>query len=605
MESCLEDELVYDFVSGQLTPDARSQVDGHLDDCDECRTLVADIARSTEGEHSESASAAESEDRVALARGALVGRYVLVDVLGQGAMGIVFAGYDPALHRKAAIKLLHVGVSDESGHAQERLLREAQAMARLSHPNVVTIYEVGRVDEAVYLAMELVPGDTLGVWLAAPDRSLEEVQNAFGQAAMGLQAAHEAGLVHRDFKPDNVLVSVSGRVQVTDFGLARGDDSVAETIRESSVAAAAVDIEKLSKTITQLGTILGTPLYMAPEQLRGGVATTLSDQYAFCVAYYEALYGRRPFSGSSLSELLSSALDDEITTTSARYSISNQLHAILVRGLAPREQDRFASMAELLLALAELNRPKRRGLIGAAVALCLVGIVGGYLVSASGSDAQVVAPCQGAEAQFDQVWTAEKREQLKTALASPRKNESNVAMLVDSEFGRWRGQWISQHRTTCEATRVSGEQSEALLDLKMGCLTKSLANFSVLSSEVAMLQRGDVVDAADVINALPDISVCLDSESLASRTPPKPEQREEIAELEGGIDQASALLSLGKPALADKLAAELHQRALSTGYEPLIGSTALISARAQRELGTLKDAQDSIDRAILSAVSSG
>ncbi len=605
MESCLEDELVYDFVSGQLTPDARSQVDGHLDGCDDCRTLVADIARSAEDEHSEPGSTGKSANSVALARGSMVGRYVLVDVLGQGAMGIVFTGYDPALHRKAAIKLLHVGASDESGHAQERLLREAQAMARLSHPNVVTIYEVGQVDEAVYLAMELVLGDTLGVWLEAPERSLLQVQDAFGQAALGLQAAHEAGLVHRDFKPDNVLVSESGRVQVTDFGLARGDDSMAEATRENSVVTETVDIDKLSETITQAGTILGTPLYMAPEQLRGGIATALSDQYAFCVTYYEALYGRRPFSGSNIPELLSSALDDEVTASGAQYSIPNKLHAILVRGLAPQEQDRFASMAELSLALATLNRPKRRGLIGAGVALGIVGILGGYTVIAGRNTHLGVAPCQGADALFEQSWTAELRAQMKTALAGPQKDESHLAMSVLSEFGRWREEWVFQHRTTCEATRVSGEQSESLLDLKMNCLARGLASFSVLSSEVATLQKGSVVDAADLVNALPDISMCLDSESLGSRTPPKAEEREEVANIEGGIDQVSALLAIGKYAQADKRAAELHQRALSLGYEPLIGNTALISARVKRELGALKDAQGLIDRAILSAIRSG
>jgi eukaryotic-like serine/threonine-protein kinase len=219
----------------------RERVEQHLDVCDDCRQLVAAAAQVASGEEGPST----------------ISRYVLGERLGAGAMGVVHAAYDPELRRRVAIKLL-------LRRADARLLREAQALARVSHPNVISIFDVGTHAGGVFLAMELVDGHSLGGWLAAAPRRIDEIVAVLAAAGRGLAAAHAAGLVHRDFKPDNVLVGRDGRVRVTDFGLARDQADGTDT-------AAAESSDLLAADLTQAGTIVGTPAYMAPEQLAGAM----------------------------------------------------------------------------------------------------------------------------------------------------------------------------------------------------------------------------------------------------------------------------------------------------------------------------------------------
>ena len=251
-----------------------------------------------------------------LQHGQLVGRYVVLAPLGAGGMGVVYAAFDPQLDRKVALKLLHSEAVSASGATQSkndgyaRLLREAQAMARLRHPNVVAVHDVGKIDERVFIAMEFVEGGTLKQWLRARPRTRQEVLAVFIQAGRGLMAAHEAGLVHRDFKPDNVLVSVKGQAQVLDFGLAKATE---EGERPSpGESRTNLGTSTLSTNLTQVGAILGTPAYMAPEQHLGDVTDARTDQFSFCVALWSALYREAPFAGESLGELASSVCGGEL-----------------------------------------------------------------------------------------------------------------------------------------------------------------------------------------------------------------------------------------------------------------------------------------------------
>ncbi|EDM77230.1 serine/threonine kinase family protein, partial [Plesiocystis pacifica SIR-1] len=290
-------------------------------------------------------------------------QYVLLHEVGSGGMGVVYAAYDETLDRKVAIKLLH----EEEG-AQPRLHREAQAMARLSHPNVVPVFETGQTEGRAYIVMEFVDGQTLGRWLRAATRSRAAILAVFRGAAEGLIAAHEQGLVHRDFKPDNVMVRGDGRAMVMDFGVARagasggcGGSSVAlDALIESGELSNQLTCNSDITALTKTGTILGTPAYMAPEQFRGnGSEDALADQFSFCVALWEALFGCRPFAGDSLLTLEQAILDRAYSTPSA-HDVPTWLRRVLERGLAPTPDERWPSMRALLDALDDDPTRRRR-----------------------------------------------------------------------------------------------------------------------------------------------------------------------------------------------------------------------------------------------------
>lgn len=293
---------------------------------------------------------------------ARVGRYVVLRQLGEGGMGVVFAAYDEELDRKVAVKLLREA-GPISVERKTRILREAQAMARVSHPNVVSVYEVGEVGGQVFIAMEFVDGSTLNDWQRGK-RSWEDVLAMYVAAGQGLAAAHRAGLIHRDFKPDNVLVGADGRPRVADFGLARSEGMAAASIEVAPVSAAAVAASQaeepaaelgrsgssqlLMSPLTVAGTILGTPAYMSPEQHRGEPADSRSDQFSFCASLYEALYKRLPFAGETLPVLAMNVIGGKVRPTPHPSPIPAQVARALLRGLSADPGARFESMAELL-----------------------------------------------------------------------------------------------------------------------------------------------------------------------------------------------------------------------------------------------------------------
>lgn len=300
---------------------------------------------------------------------ARIGRYAILRILGEGGMGVVYAAYDEELDRRVALKLLRGG---ERANQEQRLriLREAQAMARVSHPNVVNVYEVGEFDGQIYIAMEFVEGTTLSEWQRSA-RSWEEILRMYGEAGSGLQAAHEAGLVHRDFKPENVLVGRDGRPRVADFGLARSDSvhqAAMPGSARSAPASPAVDLEQaatlapssptsqdsgrlLQSPLTQDGAILGTPAYMSPEQHDGQPADARSDQFSFCAALYEALYRQRPFPGDTLLSLSFNVLHGRLRSPPSNTPVPVRIERALRRGLAVSPAARFPSMQALLQAI--------------------------------------------------------------------------------------------------------------------------------------------------------------------------------------------------------------------------------------------------------------
>ena len=302
--------------------------------------------------------------------GSRIGRFLLLDKLGEGGMGVVFAARDEQLDRKIAIKLLLPGLTK----GRERLLREARALARLTHPNVVTVHDVGTLGDRVYVAMEFVEGATLTQWLEKKP-SWPEILQVFLQAADGLAAAHDAGIVHRDFKPDNVLVGSDGRVRVLDFGLAKGG----EPSRDSAMDREALDAGALldERNLTRTGAMMGTPAYMAPEQFLGGDIDARTDQFAFCVALYEGLHGARPFTGSSVGELARAVTEGAILSPPTKAAIPPALGQALARGLSTQREQRFPTMHALRSELARATRePGRRSPRRWPIALAFGAVLG-------------------------------------------------------------------------------------------------------------------------------------------------------------------------------------------------------------------------------------
>ncbi|MEM9457104.1 MAG: serine/threonine-protein kinase [Myxococcota bacterium] len=385
-----------------------------------------------------------------------LGRYVLQERIGAGGSGVVYRAFDPKYDRKVALKLLHAGQGPSYESARARLLREAQSLAKLSHPNVVRIFDVGTYDPrvfdpspqarfghraspsesepapGVYLAMELLDGSDLCRWLTEQRHDWQAVRAAFLAAGRGLAAAHAQGLIHRDFKPSNVSVDANGEVRVLDFGLAR---PLTKEIPDPSMKMTEGAKERLDElarpfdaTLTAPGTLLGTPAYMAPEQHERKPATAYSDQYAFCLALYEAWYGHRPFLAETEAELCALKQAGEPLPPPVQGPVPRHYFVALCRGMAPRPEDRFASMDALLNALVApapwLRRARSWPWLAAGVLAtgALTGVTWAMLDR---------SPCE-AEG-WARHWGADQREALRTS-ASAEPYTTRAAERISEQF---------------------------------------------------------------------------------------------------------------------------------------------------------------------------
>ncbi len=333
---CLDENGVALYLAEDTRDDERDAVRAHLDTCDQCRELVASLVRTLV-----SAEPDEQTGTKTLPRGTNLARYVVLDPIGRGGMGVVYSAYDPELDRKVALKLLRPDFRASTPSAvRPKLLAEAQAMARLSHPNIITVFDVGTFEEEVFFAMEFVRGQTLRAVQASKALRPQRILDLYLAAGTGLAAAHGASIIHRDFKPENVLVGDDGRVCVTDFGLARP----------------AHDMD------TKMA---GTPAYMAPEQWRGAPADVRTDQYSYCVALYEALYGSRP------ARAPANEAGDGEGHSRAAVRVPPAVGRVLSRGLQAEAAARWPSMDALVAALRQARRPFRTRTLLATGALLL------------------------------------------------------------------------------------------------------------------------------------------------------------------------------------------------------------------------------------------
>ena len=505
------------------------------------------------GGHATVATLAPAGDAPPIPRGTEIGRYIVLGPIGAGAMGVVVSAIDPTLDRKVALKLVK---ADRGGSTvgQQRLLREAQAMARLSHPNVVTVYEAGTFGERVYLAMEFIAGTTLADWLATP-RSAREIIDAFVAAGRGLAAAHRAGIVHRDFKPANVLVARDGRVRVADFGLATAPESRAISSPPLD------DVHAPDLGMTATGAILGTPTYMAPEQHRGTVATAKADQFAFCVALWEALRGALPFEGTQYAVYASNVLAG--TVRDAGKPLPARIKRALLRGMAVEPANRYPDV-EALLAELTYDPSRRVKLAAVAAGALLVASGGAYALLRGGPD-----PCNTTR---DDVWSAPVRETLAVAFRASGAATAETALERTTKlFEARQAQLDAGRHAACVATAVTHEQSSELLDRRMRCLDRRAADTKALLAVLTDHPTASVVaKAIESTLQLSSVQECADRDALlADVAPPAPPMRAGVAVLEDRLAAAHALLMAGKLAAARAAVDQLLPDADRTAYLPL------------------------------------
>jgi tetratricopeptide (TPR) repeat protein len=442
-----------------------------------------------------------------------LGRYVLLKKLGQGGMGAVYSAYDPQLNRKVAIKLLRrKGGTDAPGGDSIRLLREGQAMARLSHPNVVSVYDLGWCEGRLYVAMELVEGSTLRHWLNEKERSWREILAAFLNAGRGLAAAHSGGLVHRDFKPENVLVGGDGRVCVTDFGLARraGEDGWGSRLSDSE--------DLLDSKITRGGAVMGTARYMAPEQFGSGVTDGRSDQFSFCVALYEALFGEIPFRGKTIPARMLEASKGRVIPPPANSVVPRRIHRILTRGLAQKPESRYPSMDALLDDLVRIPVGIRRRWI-ALGAVVTVGVLAGVARFQVGSVQRQM--CTGAERGLVGIWDEARKRTISEAFeATGEPNAVQAWHKVEQTLDARANRWIDIHNQACEAVWVRREETPAQNALRTECLDRNLRELRALTDVFVSADRGVVLHAGETVRSLSSIEVCADLMTLSRHALP-------------------------------------------------------------------------------------
>jgi serine/threonine protein kinase/tetratricopeptide (TPR) repeat protein len=617
-----------------------------------------------------------------------LGRFVLLDRIGQGGMGAVYSAYDPQLDRRVALKLLHPHVAGGSDEQRRLLLREARAAARLSHPSVVAVHDVGVIDDTVFLVMEHVAGVTLRAWLAAAPRSWRDVVDAYMEAGRGLAAAHEAGVVHRDFKPDNALIGDDGRVRVVDFGIARhrpagppepasrastppaptptapmppaptppaptsaaptppaptpsaataqasiatpADASAADesgptasaspaspvgravvaaapalsaatpTASGESTAAGAALSAALATTVDRT-VIAGTPHYMAPEQLAGEEAGPAADQFAFCVALYEALYGQRPFAGDTLADLHGSVREGRIREPPRDRRVPRRIHVAVYRGLSAHPGQRHRSMAALIATLArERGRVRRTGLVALGLAAAC-GVAAGVAGTRSADDAGILATCEGGRDDLGAVWSPARSGGVDRAMrATGRDFAQESGPRIIAALDRYGAAWVDMRRDACVRHR-DGLQSPVLLDQRMRCLDGRLR---ALDAAVAVLEQVDARSldhAINVVEGLPSIAHCADADALAAEVPP-PESTviaRQVGELRAQLSRARALEDAGRYDAAQRTAASLVGRAEVTAYPPILADTLLAVGRSRMMIqdDTLAEAADPLRRA--------
>jgi tetratricopeptide (TPR) repeat protein len=545
------------------------------------------------------AERARDDAREYLERGTPIGRYVVDDRLGEGGMGVVYRAIDPELDRKVAIKLLQGrAAGSQSVGDQAWLLREAQALARLSHPNVVSVHDVGTLPgDRVFVAMELVDGITLRKWLKAEQRSWRQVLPVLVAAGRGLVAAHEAGLVHRDFKPDNVIVGNDGRVRVMDFGLAKARPGVdSGPIPRVSAADLLVDTKSpLADTLTVAGTVPGTPAYMAPELYEGQAADAASDQFSFGVTLFEALFRTKPFTKEQLIPPRATQPKPVVPES----TVPARIERAALRALALDPVQRFPSMTALLDELAIDPLAGRRKALIAAGVLAVAGGTGAA-VWLLGAEPE---PCRGIDQRLAGVWDAGVKKKIGDAFAQTKKAYAAQAFgALERALDGYAKEWTTTSIESCRATRVRRDQTEEVLSLRQGCLDQRLGELRAVTQLLAEPDAAIVDKAEKIGGELEPLAQC--SNVAVLRTPDQPtvEQKVELPAIGRHMIDARANLITGRylPSLvASQKALDL---ARTVSFDAAVAEAELIRGASLIATGNIPDAIASYKAATWSAL---
>jgi len=551
--------------------------------------------------------------------GSKIGRYVILERVGRGGMGVVYAAFDPELDRRIALKILHAtssrrrGATGHGGTPHRRLLREAQAIARVSHPNVISVYDVGTVGESVFLAMEFVDGPTLTAWQSDQNDVLAIVE-MYARAARGLAAAHDVGIVHRDFKPDNVLIGTDGHARVLDFGLARTDPSVSvvsgshprpiiepEPLREVSPPSAddgsSVPVDS---PLTMEGAVVGTPRFMAPEQHAGVSADARSDQFSFCVALFQALYRQDPFSAPTIERLAHAKQTGQIRRPPAQAHVPAHVEHAVLRGLATEPGDRWPEMRALVAALTfDAAASRRRIVRSVVVAAVIVGAAGGGVWIARG--AAPTSQCSSAD-RLTGVWDDARRTEIRDVFgAVDLPFAEQAATQAVHSLDAYAVQWSATYDDACHL-HDRGEQSTALFDRRMQCLAQRRQGLSALIDVLARADAGVVQRAGQAASSLGSIEPCGNADFLLEAVEPPPREIEaEVATARERLAEAHALAAAGRTKPALEVASEVVRTAERLDHGPLVAEALARHGSLLEQFGEYAEAEDELHRALQAA----
>lgn len=535
----------------------------------------------------------------------MVGRYVIEGRLGAGGGGTVYRARDPETGRVVAVKLL---VSDgRAASPRARLLREAQSLAKLQHENIVEFYEVGTfnpgvldpsassTDNGVFLAMEFVDGCNLAQWADDP-HPWQQVRDVFVAAGRGLAFAHQRGIVHRDFKPSNVMVGDDGQIKILDFGLARATDEMLASRDDGAAGPGKLGDGSLTRT----GTIMGTPAFMAPEQHRGRPATALSDQFSFCVALYTALYGAHPFAATSLPAMVAAVCDGTVAPAPKQSAVPMWIRRVVVRGLSRAPEERFASMAALLDALAaDPGARRRRWLFGGAGAAAVLGAGVGIARLAAHE------PCPDGREALLGAWDDARRDRVAEALRGAAAHGAETWTRVEATLDGYAAAWATAREDACHAMR-SGAASDLLYERRVACLSRSR---SALDALVEVFEHADatvVEKAVAAATGLPTLARCDDTEGLLAEVEPPPESiAVEVAGLRDHLARARSMEDAGRVVEGIGAANDVLAQAERLAYPPLVAEALLRRGSGELLMGEANAAADDLGRAAWVAIAAG
>ncbi len=532
----------------------------------------------------------------AVQQGVQAGRFRILEQLGSGGMGFVYAADDPVLQRRVALKI-HRRERHGAREGRERMLSEGRAMARLDHPGVLRVFEVGEIDEQVYVVMELADGGTLDRWLGERPRHLDEILDRFVEAGVGLAVAHEHDLVHRDFKPQNVFIRADGEACVGDFSLVRRIERLDGPTRRASSPVATADHRDLPTTA-----IGGTPGYMAPEQVAGGPLDARADQYSFCVALYEAITGQRPHA-------VTSAADDRATvgrkpTADRPRAVPRAVRMTLERGLQLDPRDRFPDMRALLARLRAYRHRGRRRTRALTGLLALTG-VGAAVLFATGEVSINPARCDGATEQLQGVWTDTHAAAIRQAFTtSSVANQERAATRVATRLDEYGVRWAAQYQARCEDTRMRGLRSELQFSATVACLSDHLEGMGALIGRLSSADAATVEHALSSVLALPEPEHCGDLDWLraqADRSPPPPEHAAEVETLHAELHEVRAEIWTGHDRPMLSRARAIDARAAELGFVPLSADAGLVLGSIERRLRHTEQAAAHLEASYLAA----